>query len=402
MKKMTIMANLGIPISLLLFTLLIMIISNCSIKREEKPCSCSGYFFKGKVEFIDNNQSAAGDVNIYPLDFNGKKFSLAVTAHSSSLLVFSEKFLRRTGINTDKNCFYGLIFYVDKLLEKQNSISDSNIAGISLFEFNKKRLFHRLFVKEKNGSFSEDVEYNIEVPGITAKHTIFYLEKRIFTDLNGKSCITIATDRNHHLLRPSPKLLSKLKYQRTELKEGNPVNGCGTLDACVVGMKNDICALCPQYDQYMCYMNCGPCPSSTVQDILDGDSSSSYIDLPLQYLFRDSVLSSTDMGQRYISTFYNLGRDLDGHWNFSLALTAANGLSRFNTLMQKLCDTTGYSRDTLITESDRDFYLSILAEFKETLTDSISRSDIDLLISDVNEFTNLKLSDFLITVQEHE
>ena len=189
------MKNLIIAISALLLTIAaIFLLSYNNAEEDVKGRICKLPDAEEQLTFNVMDETLKAAFYIFKFDRNDTTYhESAMSFPNEDLLQFIKGYCLSKNF-TFNNELVDVILYYDTLFTPSLCISDEHIRGISLYEVNKNRMTHRLYLRNEKNDFYEEENVNIAVSFISNNHIYFYLENYVFTGLENKSLITITGD----------------------------------------------------------------------------------------------------------------------------------------------------------------------------------------------------------------
>jgi len=82
---------------------------------------------------------------------------------------------------------YCFILYCDLPVSSLLTISDEDIKGVSVYQVERRKIMHHLFVKNEHSEFYEIKNVNVAVPFIPCAQINLCLENYVFTDSENKN-----------------------------------------------------------------------------------------------------------------------------------------------------------------------------------------------------------------------
>lgn len=382
--------------------LVVFLLTECS--KETKQATCSPNLKRDfPIKLVVSNQSIDTKIALFN-ENNVKKVNYqigdAVLDNESFHLLSSEI----SSIMDLKLSPFTIVIYCDKYLD-DSRIEYESIGGLSIYSYQDGVIRHNLFKKDDSGLMIEDKAYDMQVRGIITNMLKEILDREIYPDKkDNKSYVIISLKDipDIKLRNTRDDYLIKRKLStifQSMLKEAPPTpENCGGF--CEI-VQDEICEkkfALPE-PTYECEE--APCGTNGTFNILDDEESMSTdslnicLNYGLQYDFRDDFMVNSEIGQMYINYYYTLSSYIDGNLSVSLALTTARRLAEFNNVMLVLLDENAFSNTIVIDTTLKNKLIALIEDYRELSTDQEFNDILDVILSDLNNFSGKTRAEFL-------
>jgi hypothetical protein len=326
----------------------------------------------------------------------GNKYREIVTRKESheNLFTLLKDYCTGEDISMNNQAF-AFVLYYDVPVCQSNKVTDEHIKGVSVYQVEKNKNKHHLFVRDENSKFNEIKNAYVSVPAVSHNHCHFYLENYVFSDPQNKSYIIVMGDYakkvkiNYNTpLRFEVKNMTKAPSRPTDfytcgypcpLGDGGCLEEQGQIPRCVTG---------------------GVCSSSEIQIALQAKNmvESMFIDLDLMYAFRDDFLYKSEKGEAYIDNYYYLSEEYQKKVSIPLALQTALFFRDFNPVMEAFINPESHLSETMFTDKLSNSLLKLLDEYEKITDSEEGKAILASVRADINAFRNKPLKDILAMI----
>lgn len=313
-------------------------------------------------------------------------------------------------------------------LHQDSAVFVKDIYGISRYFLKNEKLYHQLFMKNTDNSFSELTALYAEVDGVIFNY-MHSIGKQVLKMPEISTALFLKAEEAagvySQLHKPHDDLKWKLKvfvqkgklaalkiksspaiYQKEESLEGN----CGA--PCT---KNDG-SICRNGDRMIegGTANCGPnqpaqCRMTQTYDFIkdnkevdpnnialsNGRSSTldQCINLDNFRSFRDNILYNSEIGIRFIEYYYELSNHLNETIDLSIALKTAMVSFDLTSSIKKLTDTEADPNEVFLTRELKSEIFDLLSLYKTQTTDETGLQTISSIIEELNALEGKSIAD---------
>jgi hypothetical protein len=387
---------------LLLFAVLLsgVFITSCQKKMSSIDCKIKPYMSKPFSFNSSTSTIVIPDIEFMQTTYENDSVVIATKGTKATDFIRVNDFVNQlTGepINS-----ISILFYIEGDAENTTTITESNIKGISIFSNSGKFFRHRYFHSE-NGKLKEIDEISTDAYAVFLQSEMFMHKYIARATLGSSFTLTIYnTEAEFPQNKINADLIQKKarKYlsanKSISSREGNtiideiPEGGCSSCNSTADGGCHRNYGSMNGEPTYVCRVRvCGSGHTErTLRDnnAYPNDSLNLTFRNSLHYSFRDSLLSNTPFGRRYINFYYDLSSIYYNRCGIGLMLSSSRTLLKYNSLIESLVTPSNNDNQQFLTPALKNELFDLIVSFKAVYNDSYTEDVFYQVIQDVNSF----------------
>ncbi|MEZ5045782.1 MAG: hypothetical protein R2831_02210 [Chitinophagaceae bacterium] len=288
---------------------------------------------------------------------------------------------------------YSIVFYTKNFPSKDLFEFNSNeIKGYSIFYLGDKNKLQHVLYKFGKGKSEIIHSAGLQVSGINTKALTYYLRN----EFDANTIVLTFNERNKFTeinKKGATNAIYNFENKRLGNKQKNIDSSCGL--GCGAFVANTSCQAHPIYGTLTCEPNFGPgsCPGQTIYDHQSNNNMPT-LDLLELYDFRDNFLSRYDKTDMYIDFYYNFS-DIYSIDDVGLLSQTYEAYQICQPIIEKLMNYDMHLSENLINAVQSSELINLFNQLKAKTTDPIKIQQIDILLNDLNAFSNMTVQEYI-------